>query len=86
MKIDKQSHGWARAVSSAVVEKGVRGTLRLEIRGGEPVLFKLPGVELTDSKEGKSIGIQTHIGRRPIFLSNSNREPRFSPCRLTEEK
>ena len=31
-----------------------------------PVLVKLPAVDLIDDKEGKPVGIQSHIGRRPI--------------------
>ena len=35
-------------------------------RGGKPVLVKLPKLVLNDDKEGKPVGIQRHIGRRPI--------------------
>jgi len=53
------------------------GKLNFEFRGGAPVLLKLPAVDLIDDKEGKPIGIQTHIGRRPIIAfgsSNGGRE------------
>jgi hypothetical protein len=33
---------------------------------GSPVLMKLPTLVLNDDKEGKPVGIQRHIGRRPI--------------------
>jgi aquaporin Z len=33
---------------------------------GQPVLAKLPEVQFIDDKEGKPIGIQMNIGRRPI--------------------
>jgi 2C-methyl-D-erythritol 2,4-cyclodiphosphate synthase len=36
------------------------------MRDGKPVLMKLPEVNLIDDKEGKPVGIQMHIGRRPI--------------------
>jgi hypothetical protein len=40
--------------------------LKFEMRDGKPVLLKLPEVDLIDDKEGKPVGIQLHIGRRPI--------------------
>jgi len=45
---------------------GSSGKLRFEMREGQPALVKLPQVDLIDDKEGKPVGIQTHIGRRPI--------------------
>ncbi len=45
---------------------GSSGKLKFEMRDGNPVLLKLPEVNLIDDKEGKPVGIQTHIGRRPI--------------------
>lgn len=40
--------------------------MKFEMRDGKPVLLKLPEVDLIDDKEGKPVGIQLHIGRRPI--------------------
>ena len=45
---------------------GSSGGLKYEIRDGKPVLVKLPDIALNDDKEGKPVGIQRHIGRRPI--------------------
>lgn len=45
---------------------GTSGGLRYELREGKPVLVKLPELVLNDDKEGKPVGIQRHIGRRPI--------------------
>ncbi len=45
---------------------GSAGKLKLETRDGRPVLIKLPEVDLIDDKEGKPVGIQSRIGRRPI--------------------
>jgi phosphoglycolate phosphatase-like HAD superfamily hydrolase len=45
---------------------GSSGKLKLEMRDGKPVLLKLPEVDLIDDKEGKPVGIQRQIGRRPI--------------------
>jgi len=45
---------------------GSTGKLKYEIRDGNPVLMRLPGIDLIDDGPGKPVGIQTHIGRRPI--------------------
>lgn len=45
---------------------GSSGKLKFEMREGKPVLIKTPAIELIDDKEGKPVGIQSHIGRRPI--------------------
>jgi hypothetical protein len=45
---------------------GSRGRLRYEARDGKPALLKLPAIDLVDDKEGKPVGIQQAIGRRPL--------------------
>ena len=45
---------------------GSAGKLMFDEHNGKPVLMKLPLVEFIDDKDGKPIGISTHIGRRPI--------------------
>jgi hypothetical protein len=45
---------------------GSSGKTSFEMRDGTPVLMKLPEVNFIDDKAGKPIGIQSHIGRRPI--------------------
>ena len=45
---------------------GSTGANQYEIRNGKPVLVKLPKLVLNDDKDGKPVGIQRHIGRRPI--------------------
>lgn len=59
---------WTRKVYGIPPEQviGSQGKLALETRGGAPVLVKLPQVELVDDGAGKPIGIQKHIGRRPL--------------------
>jgi phosphoserine phosphatase len=39
---------------------------RFEMRDGQPTLFRLPQINFIDDKTGKPIGINQHIGRRPI--------------------
>jgi hypothetical protein len=46
---------------------GSSGKLKFELREGKPVLVKLPEIDFIDDKAGKPVGIQQHIGRRPIF-------------------
>src|SRR4030095_5062015 len=45
---------------------GSQGKLKYELRDGRPVLVKLPEVQFIDDHEGKAVGIETFIGRRPI--------------------
>jgi len=46
---------------------GSTGKLKFELRDGKPVLVKLPEIDFIDDKAGKPVGIQKHIGRRPIL-------------------
>ncbi|MEJ2604834.1 MAG: haloacid dehalogenase-like hydrolase, partial [Gammaproteobacteria bacterium] len=39
---------------------------RFEMRDGVPVLVRLPEMNFVDDKGGKPVGINQHIGRRPI--------------------
>ena len=39
---------------------------KFELRDGKPVLVRLPEINFVDDKAGKPVGIQMHIGRRPI--------------------
>jgi phosphoserine phosphatase len=45
---------------------GSTGGLKYELRDGTPVIVKTPELVLNDDKAGKPVGIQRHIGRRPI--------------------
>jgi hypothetical protein len=45
---------------------GSSGRQKFELRDGNPTLVKLPAVDFVDDKDGKPIGIQRCIGRRPI--------------------
>jgi phosphoglycolate phosphatase-like HAD superfamily hydrolase len=46
---------------------GSSGTLKYEMRSGQPVLVKQAQVFFVDDRAGKPVGIQQFIGRRPIF-------------------
>ena len=45
---------------------GSSGGLKYELRGGKPVIVKTAELFFMDDKEGKPVGIQRQIGRRPI--------------------
>jgi hypothetical protein len=45
---------------------GSSGKLKFEMRDGKPLLIKLPEIDFIDDKDGKPVGIQQHIGRRPV--------------------
>ena len=40
---------------------------KYELRDGKPVLVRLPEINFIDDKAGKPVGINQHIGRRPIL-------------------
>ena len=40
---------------------------QFEMRDGKPVLVRLPEVNFNDDKGGKPVGINQHIGRRPVM-------------------
>jgi len=46
---------------------GSSGKLKFDLQDGKPVLVKLPEINFIDDKAGKPVGIQMHIGRRPIL-------------------
>lgn len=59
---------WAERVYGIPPEQviGSTGGLKFEMRDGVPVIMKTPDLVLNDDKDGKPVGIQRHIGRRPI--------------------
>ncbi len=59
---------WAERVYGIPPEQVVGSSIqtKFELRDGKPALVRLPAVNFIDDKEGKPIGIQMHIGRRPI--------------------
>jgi hypothetical protein len=59
---------WTGAVYGIPPEQVVGSSIKTayEIRDGEPVLVRLPELNFIDDKEGKPVGINSHIGRRPI--------------------
>ncbi|ADJ24736.1 nonspecific acid phosphatase precursor [Hyphomicrobium denitrificans ATCC 51888] len=58
---------WAERVYGIPPEQviGSTGGLKFEMRDGTPIIMKTPDLVLNDDKDGKPVGIQRHIGRRP---------------------
>jgi hypothetical protein len=59
---------WTEQVYGIPPEQIVGSSIKtkFEMRDGKPVLVRLPEVDFIDDKEGKPVGINSHIGRRPI--------------------
>ncbi len=59
---------WAERVYGIPPEQVVGSSIqtKFELRNGKPVLVRLPEINFVDDKAGKPVGIQMHIGRRPI--------------------
>lgn len=59
---------WAQRIYGVPPEQVVGSSIktRFEMRDGRPILFRLPEVNFVDDKSGKPVGINEHIGRRPI--------------------
>jgi phosphoglycolate phosphatase-like HAD superfamily hydrolase len=59
---------WTEAVYGIPPEQVVGSSIKTsyEVRDGEPVIIRLPEMNFIDDKDGKPIGINSHIGRRPI--------------------
>ncbi len=60
---------WTETVYGIPPEQVVGSTVqtKIEIRNGVPVLVRLPKIDFIDDKEGKPVGINRFIGRRPVL-------------------
>lgn len=60
---------WSERVYGIPPEQVVGSSIKTkyEVRNGKPVLVRLAEFNFIDDKEGKPVGIQQHIGRRPIM-------------------
>jgi len=59
---------WCQRVYGIPPEQVIGSSIktRLALRDGQPVLERLPELNFIDDKDGKVIGINQHIGRRPL--------------------
>ncbi|MGI9365665.1 MAG: HAD family hydrolase, partial [Rhizobiaceae bacterium] len=51
---------------------GSAGKTSYKIIDGVPMVMKDVGIAFIDDKEGKPVGIDTHIGKRPIFVGGNS--------------
>jgi len=60
---------WSERVYGIPPEQVVGSSIktRFELRDGQPVLVRLPELNFIDDKAGKPVGINQHIGRRPVM-------------------
>jgi len=70
---------WAQQVYGIPPEQVVGSSVKtkFEMRDGTPVLVRLPEVNFVDDHGGKPVGINQHIGRRPLMAfgnSDGDRE------------
>jgi phosphoserine phosphatase len=59
---------WTEKVYGIPPEQVIGSSIKtkFEMRDGKPVLVRLPEINFVDDKDGKPVGIQSQIGRRPI--------------------
>lgn len=59
---------WTEKVYGVPPEQVVGSSIKTqwEVRSGKPALVRLPEINFIDDKTGKPVGINAHIGRRPI--------------------
>ena len=59
---------WTEKVYGIPPEQVVGSSIKteFEIRDGKPVLIREAEIDFIDDKEGKPVGINSHIGKRPI--------------------
>lgn len=65
---------WTETVYGIPPEQVIGSSLKLkyEMRDEGPVIVRLPEVNFVDDKAGKPVGIEEHIGRRPIFTAGNS--------------
>ncbi|GAB5451593.1 MAG: HAD family hydrolase [Halioglobus sp.] len=66
---------WVERVYGIPAQQVVGSSIktRYEVRDGVPALVRLPEMNFIDDKEGKPVGINQHIGKRPIMaVGNSD--------------
>ena len=59
---------WTERVYGIPAEQVIGSSIKtkFELHDGKPVLMRLPELNFIDDKAGKPVGINAHIGRRPI--------------------
>ncbi len=65
---------WAEDVYGVPRHQIIGSSIKTEfsIENNDPQIKRLPEIEFIDDKEGKPVGIDRHIGRKPIFCSGNS--------------
>ncbi len=65
---------WVESVYGIPPEQVIGSSVKTkyEVRDGKPVIVRLAELNFIDDKSGKPVGINQHIGRRPIFASGNS--------------
>ena len=65
---------WTERVYGIPPEQVVGSSIKtkFELRDGKAVIVRIPEINFIDDKEGKPVGINSHIGRRPIFSAGNS--------------
>ena len=60
---------WTEKIYGIPSEQVIGSSIKTkyEVRGGKPVIVRLPEIDFIDDKDGKPVGINKFIGRRPIM-------------------
>jgi len=66
---------WTEKVYGIPPEQVIGSSIKtkFEMRDGKPVIVRLPELNFNDDKDGKPVGINQHIGRRPIAAFGNSR-------------
>ena len=66
---------WTEQVYGIPPEQVIGSSIKtkFEMRDGKPVLVRLPKLNFNDDKDDKPVGINQHIGRRPIAAFGNSR-------------
>ncbi len=65
---------WTETVYGIPPEQVIGSSLKLkyEMRDDGPVIYRLPEINFIDDKAAKPVGIEQHIGRRPVFTAGNS--------------
>lgn len=65
---------WAEKVYGIPKDQIVGSSIkaRYDYAGGNPIIVKLPALDFIDDHEGKPVGIQKFIGRKPVFACGNS--------------
>lgn len=65
---------WVEEVYGIPRDQVVGSSIKTEFvtKNGNPVIMRLPEIDFIDDKEGKPLGINKFIGRKPVFASGNS--------------